>query len=149
MFFRNEFRFMSNFYGVAIETEKWGVWASAEHLYQACKFLEASERELIRHHPAKGLKRFCRTLGSMDPDWNKNKLKCMTRIVQLKFEQYKNLQYKLVEVEGRIVEENTWHDNYWGDCICDRLMCRNRRGDNHLGMLLMVERLKYINLLEV
>ncbi|MHA2068730.1 MAG: hypothetical protein ACXABY_30570 [Candidatus Thorarchaeota archaeon] len=70
MFFRHEYTFLSNFYTVAIETKKWGVWSSAEHLYQACKFKEASDREAIRNHPGKGLKQFCRTLKSMEHFFN-------------------------------------------------------------------------------
>jgi hypothetical protein len=46
------------------------VWSSAEHLYQACKFKEASDREAIRNHPGKGLKQFCRTLKSMEHFFN-------------------------------------------------------------------------------
>lgn len=33
-----------------------------------------------------------------------------------------------------LVEGNTWHDQFWGDCRCDR--CPGQ-GDNMLGVVLM------------
>lgn len=34
-----------------------------------------------------------------------------------------------------IVEGNYWHDNYWGNCTCDK--CKNIEGQNKLGKILM------------
>ena len=34
-----------------------------------------------------------------------------------------------------LIEGNTWHDNYWGDCSCNR--CKSKSGENMLGILLM------------
>ncbi len=148
MIFRDQFHFLSNFYSVPIET-KWGVFSSAEHLYQACKFTDVKERERVRRHPGKGLKSFCRTLTSFDPKFNDKRLTYMKEIIHRKFDQNPWLQYKLASVEGIIVEENTWHDNYWGDCICTkRKQCNFAKGQNHLGVLLMQERKNYIHLLE-
>ena len=30
-----------------------------------------------------------------------------------------------------LVEGNTWHDNYWGNCTCEK--CKNIAGQNKLG----------------
>ncbi len=138
MFFRKEYYFMSNFYPVAIKTQKWGIWLSAEHLYHACKFPKSEEiRQRIREHDSKGLKAFVRTLPGFDKeDWEKQKLPCMRKIVDLKFAQNAFLQRKIVKVKGPILEENTWHDNYWGKCICTRPFCESTRGKNHLGKIL-------------
>lgn len=135
MRFRGNYYFLSNFYAAPIVTVKWGEWPSAEHLYQACKFLNSNEREMIRRHPAKGLKAFCRTLTSMDPDWNSKRVKFMRRIVLRKFEQHDDLRRQLLDLSGPIVESNTWHDNFWGNCTCAR--CSIRDGKNMLGIILM------------
>lgn len=34
-----------------------------------------------------------------------------------------------------LVEGNLWHDNFYGDCKCDR--CNDIKGQNLLGKLLM------------
>jgi predicted NAD-dependent protein-ADP-ribosyltransferase YbiA (DUF1768 family) len=34
-----------------------------------------------------------------------------------------------------LVEQNHWHDNYYGDCVCDR--CKDIPGQNRLGRILM------------
>lgn len=34
-----------------------------------------------------------------------------------------------------LVHCNTWHDNFWGDCICER--CKSITGRNELGKILM------------
>jgi predicted NAD-dependent protein-ADP-ribosyltransferase YbiA (DUF1768 family) len=39
-----------------------------------------------------------------------------------------------------LVEQNTWHDNYWGDCRCGRPSC-GEPGKNYLGGILMAARL--------
>ena len=139
MMFRKEFYFLSNFYPVSIETKNWGIWLSAEHLYHACKYKDKDERQKIKEHPAKGLKAFCRTLKSFDPEWNDKRMACMRKIVDLKFSQHAFLQRKLVAVKGPIVEENSWHDNFWGHCICDKCFERlghHGGGKNNLGKIL-------------
>lgn len=37
--------------------------------------------------------------------------------------------------EDEIVEFNNWHDNFWGDCLCEK--CKKIKGHNNLGKLLM------------
>jgi hypothetical protein len=39
-----------------------------------------------------------------------------------------------------IIEQNTWHDNYWGDCTCLRCF---RIGENYLGRIWMDLRDEY------
>ncbi len=43
-----------------------------------------------------------------------------------------------MESTGEIVEYNHWHDNFWGDCLCDR--CKHIDGENMLGKMLMAIR---------
>lgn len=39
----------------------------------------------------------------------------------------------LLSVNEDIVENNTWHDNFWGVCTCPRC---SERGANVLGIIL-------------
>ena len=40
---------------------------------------------------------------------------------------------RLLSWEGPIVEETTWHDRYWGICVCPK---HGGSGENRLGRLL-------------
>jgi len=65
--------------------------------------------------------------------WNGRKIEVMLRLVEDKIMRSLELRQKLIELDGPIIEENDWHDNYWGDCLCHK--CRNIPGDNYLGKL--------------
>lgn len=56
----------------------------------------------------------------------------MTELIFIKFST-KELSSMLLSVKEDIVENNTWHDNFWGVCTC--LRC-NGRGANVLGIIL-------------
>jgi predicted NAD-dependent protein-ADP-ribosyltransferase YbiA (DUF1768 family) len=40
----------------------------------------------------------------------------------------------LLTADLEIVENNYWHDNFWGSCTCSRC---GRKGENNLGKILM------------
>ena len=62
----------------------------------------------------------------------------MNKLVNMKFSNdIKLLQMLLDTKDEFIVEGNTWHDNFWGSCYCDR--CGNQ-GRNVLGKILMLVR---------
>jgi predicted NAD-dependent protein-ADP-ribosyltransferase YbiA (DUF1768 family) len=42
---------------------------------------------------------------------------------------------RLLDTPGEIVENNNWHDNFWGKCRCNN--CTKRVHRNELGKLLM------------
>ena len=56
----------------------------------------------------------------------------MTELIFIKFSM-KELSSMLLSVNEDIVENNTWHDNFWGVCTCSRC---NERGTNVLGIIL-------------
>lgn len=61
----------------------------------------------------------------------------MFKIVRLKFKQNKHLAKRLLDTDDALlIEGNTWHDNYWGDCKCSHPKCSNK-GRNALGEILM------------
>ena len=68
----------------------------------------------------------------------------MEYVVECKFYQNPELLQKLIDTgDEELVEGNTWHDNFWGNCTCEK--CRDIPGENHLGKILMDIRKKYKN----
>lgn len=135
--FRDSYRFLSNFYPCRIEV-KGKVWPSSEHLYQAMKSTDGKVQEVIRTFPFKGLKAMGREI-TLRPDWDEVKEELMYRIVKLKFTQNSDLREQLLATgHVTLIEGNTWHDNYWGDCQCTK--CISTVGKNTLGSILMIVR---------
>lgn len=67
-------------------------------------------------------------------EWEHRKREVMYELVKAKIEDHPEIAFILYATSGQIVESNTWHDNYWGDCSCLRCF---RIGENHLGKILM------------
>ncbi len=109
---------------------------TVEHAYQAAKTLEAGVREKIRGASTPGLaKKMGRKLPQR-PDWAEIKVEVMRDLIRQKFEQHPDLHKRLLATgDAELVEGNTWHDNFWGDCRCPR--CAASPGQNRLGRLLM------------
>ncbi len=132
--FRKEYRFLSNFYKRAFYHR--GLrWETSEHFFQAHKTKDYDEFDkiLIADTPskAKRLGRKC----SLRSDWDDVKDDIMYMAVLCKFSQNPILKRKLLETGERyLIEGNTWHDNYWGNCTCDKC---NTYGRNKLGLILM------------
>ena len=66
----------------------------------------------------------------------------MLLVVLSKFVQHPELGELLVQTEDAgLVEGNTWHDNYWGACICPKCGAGDLYyGLNYLGRILMMTR---------
>lgn len=144
--FDGRYRFLSNFYPSEIEYQ--GIkYPTNEHYYVAMKIndpqffkgignLNVNEaREYISTIQTAGqVKRVGRTL-SVRKDWDSVKLKVMEYGVRQKFTKHPELKEMLLSTENHeLVEGNTWHDNFFGSCECEK--CENR-GLNHLGKILM------------
>jgi len=68
-------------------------------------------------------------------EWDNRKLGEMRRLVGDKADDHPEIAFALVcTADELLVEKNTWHDNYWGDCTCLRCF---RVGENHLGEIWM------------
>lgn len=135
--FQGENRFLSNFYLWPIEYDG-VIWPSTEHLYQALKTNDKSEREIIRksplykkdcapgERPVKSLGRSC----TMRPDWESVKLSVMEMVLRLKFVVGNEMAKRLIATgDSELVEGNSWGDHFYG--VCDG------KGENNLGKLLM------------
>ncbi len=137
---------MSNFYLAPIEYEGL-TYPSSEHAYQAAKTTDENLRKLFTDPfmtPAKS-KKVGRSL-ELRPNWDDIKAKIMLDIVRLKFLAHKDLRDKLVATgRAELVEGNTWHDNFFGDCRCQN--CDDIEGKNWLGKILMQVRSEIVECL--
>jgi ribA/ribD-fused uncharacterized protein len=133
--FDGEYAFLSNFYESPF-IYKGITYPTAEHAFQAAKTLNPIEKRRIAlaetPGQAKRLGRTCALRG----DWEKIKYTIMTEIVREKFYSSSELANKLLATGDELLEEgNTWHDNIWGNCSCNK--CIKIVGQNHLGKILM------------
>lgn len=133
--FKKEYSFLSNFYIYSFYYRGW-YWKSVEHCFQAHKTLDDAEFDLTQYSDtpakAKRLGREC----TLREDWGSVKDTVMYMSVLCKFSQNVILKRKLLETGTKYLKEgNYWHDNYWGDCFCER--CNDINGKNRLGGILM------------
>lgn len=135
------YRFLSNFYLCAVVYD--GIlYMHSEGAFQAQKTLDTELRKYVANLTAANSKKACGRRGlygfkiELRPDWEVVKDDVMYKVVKAKFEQNPGLKEKLLATgDAILVEENTWHDNYWGDCTCHK--CINIPGKNQLGKTLM------------
>jgi ribA/ribD-fused uncharacterized protein len=141
--FRGNYHFLSNFEPAEVMLD--GIkFPTVEHAYQAAKTLEQQERQQILGASTPGLARKMGRKLIQRPDWPEIKVRVMQDLVSQKFNGHPDL-VKLLLATGDIelVEGNTWHDNFWGDCRCSK--CATVAGQNWLGRILMEvrERLRH------
>jgi|SRR5665213_1433910 len=140
--FEGQYRFLSNFWPCPwIELD--GVkYHSCEHAYQAAKTLILKDREPFRDGtiPAGQAKHMGRNL-IMRPDWELVKVDIMTDLVERKFKDEKLLELLIQTKPATLIEGNTWHDQFWGDCHC--VSHKDIPGRNQLGKILMKIRNRY------
>lgn len=135
--FEDEFAFLSNFYvqEVPIKVGKL-LFNTNEHFYQAHKTLNFEEREWIVNQPTPAEAKHEGRKVQLREDWGAVKDSVMHLGLVLKFVNNYDLAGKLLATGSKIlIEGNYWHDNYWGDCDCER--CTHTRGLNRLGLSLM------------
>lgn len=133
--------FLSNFYKCPVEYN--GIkYGHTEGAFQAQKTLLEGERQYISMLNPSQAKKACGRYGlngfkiQLRPDWEQVKDKIMYEVLVAKFTQNKDLAEKLLATgNSTLIEGNTWHDNYWGDCVCNE--CKNIYGKNQLGITLM------------
>lgn len=132
--------FLNNFYIVPVYYE--GLWfPSSEHAYQAAKSMILSERiSILKCNTPGQAKRMGKKLN-LRPGWGSMRFDVMLEIVKSKFKDPR-LMYELSETfPHELIEGNNWHDNFWGDCSCEK--CQSIKGLNYLGLILMTTRSYY------
>lgn len=109
---------------------------TAEHIFQAAKTESREERAHILSRPKPGQAKYAGKRCTLRSDWELLKVDIMEEIVRRKF-QDPTLANILEETgDAQIVEGNRWHDNFWGQCTCDKCAKRGP-GKNTLGNILM------------
>jgi len=139
--FRDEYRFLSNFWFTPVKYEG-RLYPSVEHAYQAAKTTDDRIRQQINYVRNPGdAKRIGKSI-TLREDWDNIKQDIMLNLLRQKFN-YPKLRVMLLETGDQdLIEGNTWHDLYWGQCTC---RVHNNAGENNLGKLLMQVREELIN----
>lgn len=131
MTFRNEYYFLSNMYPCDITINVAGdniTLRCSEAAFQALKCQNLDDIKRFMSIDGYAAKKLGRTV-TLRSDWESAKLDVMRYVLKCKFTQHPELAVKLKSIDDEIVEENTWHDTFWGVC--------NSIGQNYLGKLLM------------
>lgn len=131
--FRGAFDFLSNFYGASVFYD--GLWyRNSEAAFQSAKTLDPEMRKKFAAASPSQAKSMGRMVN-LRPDWKQVKDGIMLEILRSKFAPGTKCAERLLATGSlRLIEGNTWHDNYWGVCQCEK--CRGEKGLNHLGELL-------------
>lgn len=141
MSFTGPLAFLSNFYvhpHLSVHTGT--VVASGEHDFNAAKTVDVQQREwvLTAPTPAEAKRRGRRV--TLRPGWDTGwRVRAMQTVLLGKFAEPELRQMLAATGTVPLVETNTWHDNFWGDCVCGRPSC-STPGTNMLGELLMALR---------
>lgn len=137
--FRGDHYFLSNFYPARVRF-RGRDFPTAEHAFMSAKTTDERAIERIRTAPTPAeAKQIGRSVALVE-DWDRIRFDVMADVLAAKFDD-DSLARRLVATAGAIlIEGNTWHDQIWGSCTCDRH--RRIDGDNALGVLLMYERIQ-------
>jgi len=130
-------KFLSNFYMGAPLWYDGIYYPSSEHAYQAAKADNYDlKRTFARMATPNETKQHAKRIKCRE-GFHQVKSRIMFEIVLRKFISHNKMKEKLLETgDFMLIEGNTWHDNYWGDCVCGRESC-NITGENNLGKILM------------
>lgn len=143
--FSGKYRFLSNYFPAQFWLHG-TLWLTSEASFNALKTLDPTERQWVAEAttPGEAKRRGNDRTGriTLRPDWDD-----VARFVAMDESLYAKFTANLARTEallstGRalLVEGTTWHDNFWGNCVCGRSACA-QPGQNHLGRALM--RLRY------
>ena len=125
--------FLSNFARYPIELDG-RVWPTSEHYFQAQKFADDAQQELVRRAVSPmDAARLGRTLPGIRPDWDALRDDAMLRALRAKFAQHPSLRDQLVATGEATLIEHTANDCYWADA-------GDGSGQNRLGELLELVR---------
>ena len=133
--FFGPFRYLSNFYPCHVPLNGLD-YPSSECAYQAQKLVPELREPFTRMTDVQSKKgwKLVPEEGRV-PNWDEHKFTVMQEVVFSKFLHNHDLRDKLVETEGKYLEEsNHWYDKFFGVCIHTNI------GHNHLGRILMATR---------
>lgn len=110
-------------------------YQSVEHAFQAQKSTDPAIQKMVRDQPTPATAKKLARSVLLRPDWDAVKVPVMRELLHEKFAQEPERSILLSTGEEELIEGNWWHDNFWGDCDCEK--CISIPGQNWLGKLLM------------
>ena len=133
--FTGENKIYSNFYPVIVNVEGLN-FPTVEHAYQACKTKEFFFKKLMANLKADkaGLARKRGQTIIRRKDWPIVKNPMMNDLLCQKFNQDPFKSRLMKTIDALFEEGNYWHDNYWGNCQCEK--CKSIEGENWLGRMI-------------
>ena len=132
--FDGQYAFLSNFHLTPLVYRNMR-FTSSEAAFQSQKTTDPEEMQKYCDLAPGASKRKGREVKLRD-NWDIIKDQIMYEVCYAKFSQNPNLMMQLLDTgDEELVEGNTWHDNTWGNCVCQK--CQDIPGRNMLGMLLM------------
>ena len=139
--FEGIYGFLSNFSRHSFRKDDI-LWPTVEHYYQAMKTPDKVSQGRIWSCPTPSAAKKLSYEVEIRENWEIIKPDVMLTALEYKFDQNIEIQKMLIDTgDAILIEGNHWHDNYWGDCKCDK--CKNKNGQNVLGKLLMYVRRGY------
>ena len=134
--FDGEYAFLSNFHPSCPIRDEYGIsYPSVEHYFQAMKTLDKYQRINIAIQPTPGKAKYLGRRVNLREDWEQIKEQVMYDALIQKFSDPIMKKKLLVTGDATLIEGTTWHDNYWGNCSCDK--CKDIIAKNMLGNILM------------
>lgn len=131
--FDGDYRFLSNFYPCKIVHD--GIeYSSTEHAFQASKSMNLDIRMMIAGLNTPGQSKRKGRDVNLRPDWEAVRISVMRQLQYIKYSIPEFREKLYLTGKARLIEGNTWHDNFWGECYCPH--CMNIQGNNNLGLLL-------------
>lgn len=132
--FSGKYEFLSNFAECPIYFR--GLWFNTtEAAFQAAKCVYDDDKSYIASRPTPGQAKRAGRKAKMRADWEEIKVNEMLTILRLKFSRGSEFDAKLQATgDAVLVEGTTWHDQFWGICLCRD---HNGEGCNVLGQTLM------------
>jgi len=129
--FAGDYYAFSNFSSHKVKIWEWEFW-NGEAAFHAFKDSDPAYWERLslcaRPAEAKRLGRTCQLRG----DWDEFRLTAMKMVVACKATQNRDVLTLLLGTgDAELVEDNYWHDQFWGNCTCDKHAAIP--GENHLG----------------
>ena len=131
--FKGEYAFLSNFYPSTFILDG-KIYPTVEHYFQAQKTTNKKDFQYVLSATTPGQAKARGRKIKLREDWGDEKVKddIMFYGVYAKFDQNKDIQYRLISTYKHIlVEGNTWGDTYWG------MDLRTGIGKNKLGIIIM------------
>lgn len=142
--FTGDLHFLSNFNMTPFDMPLLGgVVKSGEHAFNALKTLDPDQRAHVLAAPSPRDAKARGRRVTLRPGWDDGyRVRAMQDTLVAKFK-HPDLAAKLIATgDLHLIETLTWHDNFWGDCVCPKHA--GQPGVNMLGELLMALRARLL-----